>query len=349
MSAPDPARPRFPFDPFPVGWYVLERGDALLAGEIQTQRFCGEEVVLWRDQAGHAHLHAAHCPHLGAHLGRGGRVEGETLACPFHDFRFRGDGQCVQTPYGQPPPRRACLKTFPLVERNGLLIGWWHPHGEPPGFEIPAHDMQGWTPLRTTAWRLRSHPQETNENAVDMGHLGVVHRYRDLEMLQGFTPSGPTFEAAYAMTRRSAFAGIPVGDVQARFHARAFGLGYGFVVARVEAYGIESRHYVWATPRDGEHITLMIGNQIRFTGGPIPAALRAVAAALIEERLFDEYVGDVRQDWEIWENKIYVHPPALAKGDGPIGPYRQWCRQFYPDGAPAAATGEPEPRAGAAR
>jgi phenylpropionate dioxygenase-like ring-hydroxylating dioxygenase large terminal subunit len=330
---------RFPFDPFPVGWYVLGRADELAPGQVDSQVFCGKEVVLWRDAAGTAHLHGAFCPHLGAHLGRGGAVDGDTLVCPFHHFRFRGDGTCVSTPYGHAPPKRACLDTWPLVERNGLLIAWWHPHGRAPHFEIPAHDMEGWTPLRTRAWPLRSHPQETNENAVDMGHFAKVHKYRDVEVRQPFTPDGPTFSSAYAMTRASELAGIPVGDVRAEFHARAFGLGYGFVVARVPAHNVETRHYVWATPRDGERITLMIGSQLRFTGGPVPAPLRRLVAGLIEQKVFEEYVGDVRQDWEIWENKVYVHPPALAKGDGPVGPYRQWCRQFYPDAAGAEQAG----------
>jgi hypothetical protein len=47
------------------------------------------------------------------------------------------------------------------------------------------------------------------------------------------------------------------------------------------------------------------------------------------------FLFDVRQDLPLWENKVFVSPPALAQGDGPIGKYRQWARQFY----------APEPRA----
>ena len=31
---------------------------------------------------------AAHCPHMGAHLGFGGRVVGEAIRCPMHGFSF---------------------------------------------------------------------------------------------------------------------------------------------------------------------------------------------------------------------------------------------------------------------
>ena len=56
---------------------------------------------------------------------------------------------------------------------------------------------------------------------------------------------------------------------------------------------------------------------------------RAILAALAH---------DVRQDIPIWENKRYLERPALAEGDGPVGRFRQWARQFYP--APDAPTAE---------
>ena len=42
-------------------------------------------------------------------------------------------------------------------------------------------------------------------------------------------------------------------------------------------------------------------------------------------------VHDAQQDFLIWENKRYLARPALARGDGPIGKFRLWARQFYHD------------------
>jgi hypothetical protein len=33
--------------------------------------------------------------------------------------------------------------------------------------------------------------------------------------------------------------------------------------------------------------------------------------------------------FEVWRHKRFASRPALAAGDGPIGLYRQWTRQFY--------------------
>ena len=53
---------------------------------------------------------------------------------------------------------------------------------------------------------------------------------------------------------------------------------------------------------------------------------------------FQREVGrQLEQEHPIWENKIYVHPPVLVDGDGPIGVFRRWAKQFYTPVAGAAA------------
>jgi len=49
--------------------------------------------------------------------------------------------------------------------------------------------------------------------------------------------------------------------------------------------------------------------------------------------IMNGFVHDTKQDFPIWENKLYTSPPALARGDGPIGKYRLWARQFYSEQA----------------
>ena len=42
-----------------------------------------------------------------------------------------------------------------------------------------------------------------------------------------------------------------------------------------------------------------------------------------------EVSRQLEEDIPIWENKIYLDRPALCDGDGPIGSFRKWCKQFY--------------------
>ena len=78
---------RFPF-PHPFGWFMVAYADDLAPGEVTAIRYWSTDLVLWRDDAGEYHLQDAYCPHLGAHLGVGGKVRGATLECPFHGWAF---------------------------------------------------------------------------------------------------------------------------------------------------------------------------------------------------------------------------------------------------------------------
>ena len=67
--------------------------------------------------------------------------------------------------------------------------------------------------------------------------------------------------------------------------------------------------------------------------GKIHPLLKLVPKKLIQNIIlktaFKGYQHDVSQDFKIWENKMYISLPALAKGDGPVWQYREWARQFY--------------------
>ncbi len=56
---------------------------------------------------------------------------------------------------------------------------------------------------------------------------------------------------------------------------------------------------------------------------------RTVINPFMARAIFNGLVNDVQQDFVIWQHKRYGQPPLLAEGDGPVGKYRQWARQFY--------------------
>lgn len=43
---------------------------------------------------GQLHVLNAYCPHMGGNLAHG-TVKGDAVACPFHDWRWAGDGRCA--------------------------------------------------------------------------------------------------------------------------------------------------------------------------------------------------------------------------------------------------------------
>ncbi|MGJ3627865.1 Rieske 2Fe-2S domain-containing protein [Sphingomonas sp. MMS24-JH45] len=69
----------------------------------------GCKMVGYRDSQGKAVVMDAICPHMGAHLGHGGTIEGDTIKCPFHHWEFGPTGKCTKIPYSKIiPPAARC-------------------------------------------------------------------------------------------------------------------------------------------------------------------------------------------------------------------------------------------------
>lgn len=326
--------PKYPSLPNPDGWFAVCFSHELPPSRVESRKLFDRDVVLFRTASGEAAVLDAHCPHMGAHFGHGGQVEGETLRCPFHGFAFATDGRCVSTPYETKIPPKCNAGRWHVCERNGVVLVWHHHRGAPPSFEIPTYDLNGWLPLRTKTWTVSSHPQETSENSVDLGHLAEVHRYRDVDILEPLRTDGPYLTIRYGMSR-SGFGLSREAENRAEFRVHVHGLGFSHVECHETSRDIRLRYWVLCTPTQGDQCELRTACTVLPHPNPWRAhpALgllpRLTAARLIQRFGFYEFCHDVSQDFEIWAHKIYVDPPMLAKGDGPIGRYRKWCRQFY--------------------
>ena len=311
--------PRYPMPSYPNGWFALAFSDELPEGAVVTRRFLGEDVVLFRTASGAVAAMDATCPHMGAHLG-GGRVDGETIRCPFHGFCFDAKGACVSTPYGKRLPPRAQAKTIEVDEVNGVVLAWHDLAGRPPSFRIPKVAREGWTHLRHHTMTLRTHVQETAENGVDLGHFGEVHKYRNVRFTKDPAIDGPVLRASYAAARP-----LEGSEIDFEFDVAIWGLGYSIVEVDVKTFGIRTCQLVCACPIDEETIALRVATQMQ----KLPD--EAITEGLFGT-IFDGFLQDVGQDAPIWERKKYLELPALAEGDGPIGTYRKWARQFYSRG-----------------
>ena len=302
-----------PYRTMPSGWYCVAFSGELPPGRVLPRRYFGRDLVLWRTASGLARLADAWCPHLGAHLGHGGRVEGELLRCPFHGFQFDSRGACAATPYGHKAPPGARLGTWEVREMHGVVLAWFDPGGAAPGWEVADQETAGWSRLAHGGLTLRSHPQETSENSVDFGHFSEIHGFRRAAITRPLAIRGPLLTIGYTVETRG---------MEVAFDIEVHGLGYSRVEGRLPRLGVEMRHLVLATPIDEEHVELRLASRVRRLRFPglTPLALRAVFSSLCRE---------VRQDSAVWRHKRFLERPALAEGDGPIPAYRRWCRQFY--------------------
>lgn len=321
--------PRFPMEAFPEGWYALAFSRELRAGALQRTRFAGRERILFRGESGALGLLDAHCPHMGAHFAVGGRVEGELLRCPMHGFAFDPEGHCRKTGYGTKPPPACRAQSAPVVERNGVVLAFHSPSDAAPAWTPPERDLAGYGALRTHLFRdLVTHPQETTENSVDLGHLSVVHGYVEIDTLEPLRLDGPYLTTRYGMRRRAMIPGTR--DVRTEFTVHVHGLGLSMVDLDVISHGVKGALWVLPTPTDEGRVDLRLASCVRADSAALRLLPRWLLDATLGALVMRGYVADVEQDIPIWENKAYVDRPPLAQGDGPVGRYRSWTRQFYP-------------------
>ena len=149
---------RYPF-PIPFGWFQVVWGDELPVGEAKAAFYFDRHLVIWRDDSGEAHVQDAFCPHLGAHLGHGGVVEGCEIRCPFHGWKFDAEGTNTDIPYADRTNQKGRINTYPVVERNGVVLAWYHPDEAP-----------------TRCGRCRSSPSSTATPTSHRSRSALHHR-----------------------------------------------------------------------------------------------------------------------------------------------------------------------------
>ncbi|MFD6356649.1 Rieske 2Fe-2S domain-containing protein [Nocardia tengchongensis] len=311
--------------PHPDGWFAVAATEDVLPGQVITRRLADRDIVVARMRSGELTASEPWCPHLGAHLG-GGTVTAVGLRCPFHGLEFNAQGDCAASPLGR-PPRTARLAMLPVREILGVIVVWHGRDGGDPEWEITeiSADPQDWLPLRYKVLQFRGHPQEITENSVDLAHLSVLHQFRSVNVRQPLHADGPRLRTAYSAQLDR----VPIlGTLDVEFAVAVDGLGWSRVETTLPRLGWTVRQLVLPTVTDAGTVELRLAVSVRRRTGR-PRWLWTVITRAVQEAVLYRFQREVLADREIWENKVFLERPALIPGDGPIGPYRRWTKQFY--------------------
>src|SRR3990167_4234123 len=159
-------------------WYA-----AAFSGELSTtpllRTLLGEPIALYRGESGRALALHDRCPHRFAPLHQG-QVFGEDLRCPYYGLRFDPQGACVHNPIGEGKiPKAACVRSFPLAERDGIVWMWW--------CDAPADEttIRRWPEFDDTARHtsvegyihVRANFELVIDNLLDLSHAEFLHPY----------------------------------------------------------------------------------------------------------------------------------------------------------------------------
>lgn len=329
--------------PYPDGWYRLMRSAALRPGHIRYLECLGRQLVVWRGENGRPHVMRAFCPHLGANLSFG-RVRGDCIECPFHRWRFTGEGRAAHVPYSDHPPEGTLTETFPVAEVYGQLFmyhrcrggGGQHADDAPP-YPVPriaeVDDGRFVFRGRYDAGRIGMHLLEFAENSVDRAHFQPVHGQMRIPWTQVRVP-GVTIEhtADWRLDREVPWKMYFFDNAVLRIFGRRVERAHGS--ARISFYGPGSVVKFRFTILDKGDVEMY---QTHLPVGPLEQQVDFQWFA--DRRLprwmvwyvVGNWISQWAQDIEIWENKIYQDHPRLCRGDGPVFRLRRWYRQFLPD------------------
>ena len=253
-------------------------------------------------------------------------VKDDRVVCPFHAWEFGKDGQCERVPYSDKPPKKADLHAWTVSEKNGQIMVWHDLAGRPPLYELPdveEYQDPAWTGYRTRRWVVKTCNQEMAENQVDTAHFLYLHGTAAMPVTTS-RREGPHLisESTTKMT-------TPMGPVDGKITVDAW--GFGFTTTRFTGL-VETLLVSSATPIDEDSTELWFAFTLRDIGKGITGGVGKAFMAEVQRQL--------EQDVPIWENKVYLDRPVLCEGDGPIGTFRLWSRQFYPSPEQLAAVGK---------
>lgn len=306
----------------------------LKKGAIKPFAFLGHELVAFRGSSGVVSVIDAYCPHLGANLGVSGRVKGDCVVCPFHGWKFDGAGKCTHIPGQSMIPTQAHSKSWTVLERNQMILVWYHCDNLSPFWEPPVipevDDARTFRLDAKSDFVVNAHIQEIPENTADVAHLNVLHHLPwDIPIVEDFfrvdwqgwwRPGKEEDGDAYA-------AHVPVEQALYLFGKK---LPFLSMTTQIHLLGPGLVLYLFHTP---------IGTSRLFeTVTPAGPMTQNISLTLFADRwsprwlskwFFRGIAKTLSQDCFIWNNKTYHHRPPLAKGDRYLPTFRKWYSQFY--------------------
>ena len=322
-------------DRYARGWHCLGPVQDYQDGKPHGVEIFGTMLVVFADSQGEIKVLDGYCRHMGGNLSQG-TIKGDEVACPFHDWRWGGDGRCKLVPYAKRTPRLARTRAWHTDVRAGLLFVWHDVEGNPPDPEVRIPDIPEFASDDWTDWRWNSiliegsNCRDIIDNVTDMAHFFYIHYGLP-------TYFKNVFEGHIASQYLHNVGRPDINDMgttygEAHLDSEASYFGPSFMINWLHNnYGgfkaesiLINCHY----PVSQDSFVLQWGVIVEKPKGLDEQTSDKLA------RVFTEGVSKgFLQDVEIWKHKTRIDNPLLVEEDGAVYQMRRWYQQFYVDAA----------------
>ena len=162
-------------------WYAIEHSSEVTR-EPKRLTVLGQELVLFRDTKNNPVVMSDLCVHRGGALSDG-FLEGDCIRCPYHGWKYKGDGECVEIPANPPGrgiPKKARVDSYPAEDRYNYVwafLGDLPEEERIPIPELPFFDDPEYPDLKRIQgdYEWDVHYARALENGIDFSHGAWVH------------------------------------------------------------------------------------------------------------------------------------------------------------------------------
>ncbi len=157
-------------------WYVTAWSHEVTRTPVH-RTVCEVALVLYRRMDGTAVVLEDRCAHRGYPLSAG-RVVEDSIECGYHGFTYGPDGGCTRVPAQSLIPKRARVRSFPVVERDGWIWVWTGDVDQLDESLVPdTHWMTDpeWATV-THSVRFDCRADLIHDNLLDLTHESFIHQ-----------------------------------------------------------------------------------------------------------------------------------------------------------------------------
>ena len=320
--------PGFPHDGFPEGWFGIGWSTDFEIGNPVYVRYFGRDMVVYRGESGNLIATQAYCPHMGARMDVGGKIDGDCIICPFHAWKWDAQGNNVDIPYAD-KTMKAKLRMYHVIEVGRMVWMWnsWksdEPTWDPPEVGFLEGEPYFWDDdaSRYKWGNIRLTPQMVAENIVDGPHIQFVRIAEEGGHISSIDIDGPVFNVVVDQTFRTG-----KGPVLGRTHSQSLGVGTQISTMQFGDYKVVN--VLATTPIEEDRCDMRASIFITLPEGmEAPRSAKDLPPKL--QKLIRSHIESQEQDIPLWETMIYeAHPMYVSEEIQGHVKLRNWAKQFY--------------------